>query len=143
MSVTYEVKAATRTGEKNGIGIYKLTLWANGESHEAELFDSAKLNPQVGQQVTGEIAASDYGPKFKPERKNGFKGGGRPGRSPEDRALDREKNRSIMAESALKTAVEYAGVLARAGRLPDDFNGGSVVQLAGTFYRFVEEKTGA
>lgn len=140
MSATYEVRAVELVKVHNGVNILKLSLWANGESHEAELFDNQKLNPQPGSSVTGVIEQSQFGPKFKPDRKPG---GGRPGRSPEDRALDREKNRSIMAESALKTAVEYAGVLASVGRLPEEFNGGSVVQLAGTFYRFIEEKTGA
>lgn len=143
MSTTYEIREVTKTSEKNGIGIYKLALWADGQSHEAELFDSGKLNPQQGQKVTGAIEQSPYGPKLKPERQGGFKGGGRPGRSPEDRALDREKNRSIMAESALKTATEYAGVLATAGRLPDDFNAQALVAVARHFYGFIEEKTGA
>jgi hypothetical protein len=53
------------------------------------------------------------------------------------RRSDPNERASIEAQVAMKCAVEYAGHMASAGRLPENFNAGAVADVAGVFFNAI------
>jgi hypothetical protein len=97
--------------------VINLTLAKEGEAApvQCEWFTLATTAiPAPGSKLEGELESGQYGMSFKKAQNNGGFGGGRGGRSPEER-------RSIARQHAQKVAMQYAEIKGEKGDLPEKY----------------------
>jgi hypothetical protein len=128
--MTYKIANAMKTGEyESKFGkMFKYTIQFEGESEAVELSQKPESPaPKVGDQLEGTIEDTQYGRKFRKERKEGGQVGGY--------KSNPETQKQIIRQNALTNAVAYCIAKSQADK-KYELSGKHVIQVATYFAKY-------